>query len=96
MNKNEILHTLKKFKEQNRKNFSIIRMGLFGSIARDEINKKSDIDVVVELEKADLFYLIGIKQDLEEEFHRKVDVVRYNKNMNSFLKKRIDKEALYV
>ncbi len=57
---------------------------------------QSDIDVVVELRKPDLFYLIGIKQDLEEKFHRPVDIVRYRDKMNTFLKGRIDKEAVYV
>jgi len=41
-------------------------------------------------------YRIGIKQDLEEKFHRSVDIVRYRDRMNAFLKKRIDKEAVYV
>ena len=31
------------------------------------MNKQSDIDVVVELAKQDLFNIIGIKQDLEEQ-----------------------------
>jgi len=56
----------------------------------------SDIDIVVELNKPDLFYLVDIKQDLEEKFHRPVDIVRYRDRMNAFLKKRIDKEAVYV
>ena len=40
-----------------------------------------------------MFDLIGIKQDLEETFHRSVDVVRMRKNMNQFLKNRIEKEV---
>ncbi|MDD4393522.1 MAG: hypothetical protein PHQ97_12340 [Desulfobacterales bacterium] len=47
----------------------------------------SDIDVVVELGKTDLFYLIGIKQELKEQLHRKVDFIRYRDGMNAFLKK---------
>jgi len=40
--------------------------------------------------------LIGIKQDLEEQLNCPVDIVRYRDRMNEFLKKRIDKEAVYV
>jgi predicted nucleotidyltransferase len=40
--------------------------------------------------------MLGIKQDLEEIFSVSVDIIRYRENMNSFLKKRIDKEAVYV
>ena len=96
MKRDEIIPTLRRFKEMNRDRYEIIRIGVFGSAARDSMNEQSDIDVVVELGKPDLFYLIGIKQDLEEKFHRPVDIVRYRDRMNAFLKKRIDKEAVYV
>jgi len=96
METNEIMQTLRSFVEMNRDRYEIIRIGLFGSAARDSMNEQSDIDVVVELGKPDLFYLIGIKQDLEEKFHIPVDIVRYRDRMNAFLKKRIDKEAIYV
>jgi len=96
MEMNEIIRTLRSFVEMNKDRYSIIRIGIFGSAARDNMNDQSDIDVVVELGKPDLFYLIGIKQDLEEKFHRPVDIVRYRDRMNAFLKKRIDNEAIYV
>jgi len=87
MKKHEIIPTLRRFKEMNRDRYAIIRIGVFGSAARDSMNEQSDIDVVVELGNPDLFYLIGIKQDLEEKFHRPVDIVRYRDRMNAFLKK---------
>ena len=96
MKRNEIIRTLSGFMDMNKDRYEIIRIGVFGSAARDSMNEQSDIDVVVELGKPDLFYLIGIKQDLEEKFHRPVDIVRYRGRMNAFLKKRIDKEAVYV
>ena len=96
METNEIMQTLRSFVEINRDRYEIIRIGVFGSAARGSMNEQSDIDVVVELGKPDLFYLIGIKQDLEEKFHIPVDIVRYRDRMNAFLKKRIDKEAIYV
>jgi predicted nucleotidyltransferase len=48
------------------------------------------------LAKPDMFDLIGIKQDLEEELNCRVDLVRYGEEMNPFLKRRIDGETLYV
>ena len=96
MERNEIIKTLRGFVEMNRDRYEIIRIGVFGSAARDSMDEQSDIDVVVEIGKPDLFYLIGIKQDLEEKFHMPVDIVRYRDKMNAFLKKRIDKEAIYV
>lgn len=96
MNRDQIVLSLRRFKEMNQKKYDIIKIGLFGSAARESMIEESDIDVVVELGKPDLFNLIGIKQDLEEQLHRSVDIVRYREKMNAFLKRRIDKEAVYV
>jgi uncharacterized protein len=96
MKRDEIIVVLRKFKEMNPRKYNIIKIGVFGSAARDDMQEESDIDVVVELTEPDLFKLIGIKQDLEEQFHRPVDIVRYRNNMNQFLKDRIDEEAVYV
>ena len=96
MDKDEIIESLQSFKKTNKDKYEIVRIGFFGSAARGTMDEKSDIDVVVELERPDLFNLIGIKQDLEEQFDRPVDIVRYREKMNDFLKKRIDQEAVYV
>ena len=92
----EIIRTLSDFMDMNRDRYEIIRIGVFGSAIRGSMNEQSDIDVVVKLDKQDLFNIIGIKQDLEEQFSKPVDVISYREKMNQFLKKRIDKEAVYV
>lgn len=94
--RNDILQTLLRFHEQKQKEYKILKIGVFGSTVRDHLTNASDIDVVVELAEPDLFILIGIKQDLEKLLQRPVDIVRYRKNMNSFLKHKIDQEAIYV
>jgi len=96
MSRAEILKILKAFKEKYAEQYGIASLGLFGSTARDENQAGSDVDVVIRLEKQDLFNIIGIKQALEETLHANVDVISYRETMNSFLKNRIDKEALYV
>ena len=96
MSPGKVLTILKLFKLQKQQDYHIIKIGLFGSVAKGNFNADSDIDVVVELEKPEPFDLIGIKQDLEEQFHRSVDIVRFRKKMNPFLKKRIQEEAVYV
>ena len=96
MLREEIIDILRTFKEKHAEKYGITTLGLFGSAARDEIREDSDVDVVVKLKKQDLFNLIGIKQDLEDTLHTHVDVISYREQMNSFLKKRIDKESVYV
>ena len=96
MKRDEIILFLRQFKESAGYKYSIKKIGLFGSAARGSMNKESDIDVVVDLEDPNLFNLIGIKLDLEEQLHLPVDVVRCHQKMNEFLKKRIDRDAVYV
>ena len=96
MTKNEIINALKQYKNENRKKYRIVKIGIFGSVARDQVNEQSDIDIVVVLEKQDLFCIIGIKQELEQRLFHPVDIVSYRDTMNKFLKKRIDSEAVYV
>ncbi|MFW6114732.1 MAG: nucleotidyltransferase family protein [Thermodesulfobacteriota bacterium] len=96
MKREEIIQSLKRFKDINQHKYNIIRIGLFGSAARDSVREQSDIDVVVELKTQDLLNLIGIKLDLEEQLSQQVDIVSYREKMNQFLKRRIDSEAVYV
>ena len=69
---------------------------IFGSYSRDEVGPGSDVDVVVQLSKQDLFRIIGIKPELEENLHMSVDTVSYCPKMDSSLKKCIDRDAVYV
>jgi uncharacterized protein len=96
MNRDEILLLLRRFRETYHTKYNIVKIGVFGSAARDSMNDKSDIDIVVNLARPDFIDLIGIKQALEEQLHNPVDIVRYRENMNKYLKQRIDREAIYV
>jgi predicted nucleotidyltransferase len=96
MKRSEIMKILTEYKKVAQNKYRFSKIGIFGSYARDEATSSSDIDIVVELETQDLFNLIGIKQDLEQRFNNRVDIVSYRKKMNSFLKNRINREVLYV
>jgi hypothetical protein len=96
MTKEDLLNFIAEHKDELRRSFGVKKIGLFGSYARGEVSEGSDIDIVVELEKPDLFYLIGIKQTLEEALGRKVDVIRLRDTMNASLKRRIQRDAVYV
>ncbi|MGB9593902.1 MAG: nucleotidyltransferase family protein [Anaerolineae bacterium] len=96
MTRDDVLRVLARFRDTRRDEYGIVRIGIFGSVARGESTETSDVDVVVELAHPDLLLLAGIKQELEELLHRPVDVVRYRERMNPHLKARIQKEALYV
>jgi uncharacterized protein len=96
MGKKEIIEILDNYKKEFAEQYDILKIGIFGSVARDEAGENSDVDVIIQILKPDLFMLVGIKNDLEERLRRPVDIVTYRENMNQFLKKRIDKEAVYA
>ena len=87
---------LKLLQEQEfEERYGITRLGIFGSVARDEAVDSSDVDVVVEM-APDMFARVKLKEELETILSAKVDVVRYWRRMNLDLKNRIDREAYYV
>jgi len=92
---NDVLQKLRHLKPDLEKRYGITRLGVFGSIARNEADHKSDIDVVVYM-APDLFKRASLKAELELIFDKEVDVVRYWHGMNHYLKTRIDREAVYV
>ncbi len=96
MNREEIIDFLSAHKTEFKQDFGLVKIGLFGSYARGENFEGSDIDIVVELKKPDLFYLIGIKQTVEDALGAKVDVVRLRDKMNKSLRHRIERDAIYV
>ncbi len=74
------------------KKHGIVRAGLFGSFARGENKKKSDVDILIEVDKNRKFSLldfVGLKLELEDVLKKKVDLVEY-----SVIKKRIRNQIL--
>ncbi len=96
MKQKEALKLLQLYKRQHAEEFGIVRIGIFGSVARDEATDDSDVDIVVETKHPNLFKLSRIRLDLEELMHTHVDLVNYRESMNTFLKERIQKEAVYA
>ena len=92
--------TIVKFLKNNKKNFyekyQISNITLFGSYARGENHKDSDIDIAIETTLIDYFKLYDFKEELEKYFNVKVDIVRLREKMNQVLKKRILNEGIYV
>ncbi|MBF0100146.1 MAG: nucleotidyltransferase family protein [Desulfobacterales bacterium] len=96
MEKAAIIEKLREFKQEFSNRYGVTKIGIFGSVARDQDKEGSDIDIVVEMEKPNLFYMVHIKDELEKMLNVPVDIVRYRAAMNRYLKVRIDNEAFYV
>ncbi|MGI8936497.1 nucleotidyltransferase family protein [Leptolyngbya sp. BC1307] len=94
--RSQVLEVLRKMKPVLKEKYGVTHLGIFGSVARDEATAQSDVDVVFEIEQPNLFISVNIKEDLEAELKISVDLVRYRERMNTYLKARIEKEAVYV
>jgi len=96
MQRDYALDLLAQYKKNNYAKYGIENIGIFGSVARDEATEFSDVDICIVTKTPDMFMLVHIKEELQNIFHKSVDIVRLRERMNPYLKKRIDKEAVYV
>jgi len=78
------------------KEFGVLRLSLFGSVARDQAAETSDVDVLVEFDRAvGLFEFSRLRLRLEEMLDCRVDLVTPDA-LKEQLKERILGEALHV
>jgi len=75
----------------------VLKAYIFGSVAKNEENEASDIDILVDLDYSNKIGLIFIqmKLDLENLLHRKVDLVSSN-GLSPFIKPQIEKEKKLI
>jgi predicted nucleotidyltransferase len=96
MTKDEIISYLKSQKEYFMQKYKISKLALFGSFSRDENTQNSDIDIAIQTPIKDYFLLYDLKEELENKFHTKVDLIRLRDKMNQALKRRIEKDGIYI
>ncbi|PKG31599.1 nucleotidyltransferase family protein [Methanoregula sp.] len=74
--KSDVLRQLKRLKPELAAKYDIKEISLFGSVAREEEDSLSDIDLLVEFgDQADLVTYIGLWQYLEDSIGTKIDLV---------------------
>ncbi len=74
----------------------VTHLRLFGSVARDEANDESDVDVIVDFDpemQLSLLDLSAVWGDLHDLFGTDIDLVR-EKTLRSHLKDRVLREAV--
>ena len=89
---NKLKKTIRRILKKN----GALRAGIFGSYARGDPKKNSDIDILVKLPKdLSLLDFVGIKLELEDALKKKVDLVEYHL-IKQRIKKGILKEEIRV
>jgi len=95
MTKEDILGFLTLHKQELQDNYSLTKIGLFGSYAKDTATENSDIDIVIQSNKKDFFLRDDLKEYLEDSFKLPVDV-GYIDSIRTYYKNKIEKDIIYV
>ena len=99
--KDKVAAITKQFRQAVEKKYNIIEMKLFGSYARGDYSKTSDIDLMVRLPKVDRNIeedLFNIAYDLELEYDCVIDVIVLPQNFNNniLIYQNIQKEGIAI
>ena len=96
MTKTELLIKLTNIKNELQEQFGISQIALFGSYAKDNATNTSDVDIaIIKTSKKDYFLLLDAKRFIENVLQKKVDL-GYFDSIRPFVKKRIQKDLIYV
>ena len=99
--KDKVAAITKQFRQAVESKYNIIEMKLFGSFARGDYSKTSDIDLMVRLSKVDRNIeedLFNIAYDLELEYDCVIDVIVLPQNFNNniMIYQNIQKEGIAI
>ena len=82
----QLQHLLQRFGASN--------LAVFGSVARDQAQADSDVDLLVDLPAgSSLFTHADLKLAIEDLLHHKVDLIR-RRNLKASLRQRVEAEAI--
>lgn len=92
----DCVNKLSEFKKSFGSKFGILKIGIFGSVARKENTEGSDIDIVVEVKQPTLLLMYELKGALKTLFGCEVDLVRFRETLRPLFKANIQKDVIYV
>jgi len=96
MNKDEVIKEIGKKLPFLKEKYHVKNLGVFGSVARGEEKKDSDIDMLVEFNSPVGFVeFIKLEYFLSDTLKQKVDLITKNA-LKRVIKDQIIKETLYV
>ena len=97
IDRDSVIRELSLFKKEKAGIFNIDKLGIFGSVARNEHDEFSDIDIVMSYtEPLDFFQLGRLKKELETLLRNKVDLITLHQFLQPNFLKNLNKDAIYV
>lgn len=97
LSKEQVIEFLRAHKQEYYDQYGVEKMGLFGSIVRDEMREGSDIDIAIEMVAArkSLRNFLAFKRQLESAFHHPVDL-GIESTLKPAVRDSIARDILYV
>jgi len=96
MDREQLVSKLTKHLGEIRSRYHVKYLGIFGSVARNDIHDGSDVDVLVDFQgSADFDGYMGLKFRLEELFGMPVDLVT-RKGLREEIRPYVDKDLIRV
>lgn len=93
---NEVIFKLKSEKNNLLKKYNVIKLGIFGSVARGDDRPDSDVDILIEFNEAPgMIEFFSTEEYLENLLNRKIDLVRENA-IRPELKDSIMSDVIYI
>ena len=92
----DCIEKLSAFKREFGRQYGIKKLGIFGSVARQENTEDSDIDIVVEVEKPTLSLMYELREMLKSIFKCEVDLVRFRSTLRPLFRSNILNDVVYV
>ncbi len=77
------------------KKHGIRKAGIFGSYARGENKKNSDIDIIIQPRKGMGLEFVGVQLELQDKIGKKIDLVTY-KGIHPLIKEDVLKEEIRI
>jgi predicted nucleotidyltransferase len=98
MTRDETLARLKAALPDLRARYGVVRLGLFGSVARNEAGPDSDVDLVAEFApdaKIGMFRLFDLEEELTQLLGRHATITGMSR-LNRVLKASIERDLVFV
>ncbi len=96
--RDETLACLKAALPDLRARYGVVRLGVFGSVARDEAGPNSDVDLVAEFApgaKIGMFKLFDLERDLSDLVGRPA-VISAMSQMNPYVRASVERDLVYA
>ena len=94
-NLEEALRILRSLRPELERRFSVRRIGVFGSLARNDAREGSDVDILVEFDVPTFDHYMDLKFLLEEAFGRPVDLVLRD-SLKPRIRPEVEREVIYA